>query len=73
MNNNMSFIVVCVSRVMADGNDDAADRGSLSDNNDDDITALNTEVAIDEIVSITMTSVSVITTNRFFIFILCSF
>jgi hypothetical protein len=58
---------------MADGNDDAADRGSLSDNNDDDITALNTEVAIDEIVSITMTSVSVITMNRFFIFILCSF
>lgn len=69
----MSFIVVCVSRVMADGNDAAADRGSLPDNNDDDITALNTEVAIDEIVSITMTSVSVITMNRFFIFILCSF
>lgn len=65
MNNNMSLILVSVLKGIMDG-------GSLLDSNDVDITKQNTEVAIDETVSVTMTSVSVITMSRFFIFILCS-
>jgi hypothetical protein len=74
MNNNMSLIVVSVLKgIMDGGNDASADSGSLLvDSNDVDITKQNTEVAIDETVSVTMTSVSVITMSRFFIFILCS-
>ncbi|HET7344989.1 MAG TPA: hypothetical protein VFJ05_03850 [Nitrososphaeraceae archaeon] len=74
MNNNMSLIVVSVSKVIIEcDNDTPADGSSLSGTNDADITKQNTEIAIDETVSIAMTSVSVITMNRFFIFTLCSF
>jgi hypothetical protein len=69
MNNNISFNVVSSSKgFIAGGKDDGG--SSLLDNNDDDTTALKTEDAIDETVSITMTSVSAITMNIFFIFIL---
>jgi hypothetical protein len=72
MNNNMSLIVVSVSKgIIECGND--APTGSLLDTNDADITKQNTEVAIDETVSIAITSVSIITMSRFFIFTLCSF
>ena len=49
----------------------AADDDLLGDNNNDDDAAaveLNTEVAIDEIVSITIAKVSVITMDNIFIF-----
>jgi hypothetical protein len=47
----------------------AADDDLLGDkNNDDDAVELNTEVAIDEIVSITIAKVSVITMDNIFIF-----
>jgi hypothetical protein len=74
MNNNMSLIVVSVSKgIIECGNDAPTDGGSLLDTNDADITKQNTEVAIDETVSIAITSVSIITMSRFFIFTLCSF
>src|SRR5918911_1193975 len=49
----------------------AADDDLLGDNNNDDddaVVELNTEVAIDEIVSITIAKVSVITMDNIFIF-----
>lgn len=79
----MSFIVVFVSKpIMISGDDDDLDPDActgacaaddlLDDNNnddaDDDAVELNTEVAIDEIVSITIAKVSVITMNNIFIF-----
>jgi hypothetical protein len=74
MNNNMSLIVVSVSKgIIECGNDAPTDGVSLLDTNDADITKQNTEVAIDETVSIAITSVSIITMSRFFIFTLCSF
>ena len=80
----MSFIVVFVSKpIMVSGDDDdldpdactgacAADDDLLGDNNNDDDDAaaveLNTEVTVDEIVSITIAKVSVITMDNIFIF-----
>ena len=62
----MSLIVVSVSKgIIECGNDAPTDGGSLLDTNDADITKQNTEVAIDE-------TVSIITMSRFFIFALCS-
>ena len=69
MNNNMSLIVVSVSKgIIECGNDAPTDGGSLLDTNDADITKQNTEVAIDETVSIAIASVSVITMSRLFTF-----
>jgi len=47
----------------------------VSRDDDDDAAAveLNTEVTVDEIVSITIAKVSVITMDNIFIFVLCSF
>ena len=74
MNNNMSLIVVSISKgIIECGKDAPTDGGSLLDTNDPDITKQNTEVAIDETVSIAIASVSVITMSRFFIFTLYSF
>jgi hypothetical protein len=71
MNNNMSLIVVSVlKRTIECGNDAPADSGSLFDTNDADMTKQNTDVAIDETVSIATISVNVITMSRFFIFTL---
>lgn len=80
----MSFIVVFVSkRIIVSGNDGdggddldpdactgacAADNLLGDNNNDDDAAELNAEVAIDEIISITIAKVSVITMNNVFIF-----
>lgn len=79
----MSFIVVFVSkRIIVSGNDGNGDDldpdactgacaadNLLGDNNkDDDAVELNAEVAIDEIISITIAKVSVITMNNVFIF-----
>jgi hypothetical protein len=67
----MSLIVVSVSKgIIERANDAPADGGSLLDTNDADMTKQNTEVAIDETVSIATTSVNVITMSRFFIFTL---
>jgi hypothetical protein len=74
MNNKMSLIVVSVSKgIIECGNDAPADGGSLLDTKDADMTKQNTEVAIDETVSIATTSVNAITRSKFFIFTLCSF
>jgi hypothetical protein len=71
MNNNMSLIVVSMSKGTIEcGNDAPADGGSLLDTNDADMTKQNTNVAIDETVSIATISVNVITMSRFFIFTL---
>ena len=78
----MSFIVVFVSkRIIVSGNDgddldpDACTGACVADNllgdnnnDDDDAAELNAEVAIDEIISITIAKVSVITMNNVFMF-----
>ena len=76
----ISFIVVFVSkRIIVSGDDDDLDPDAcngawaadnlLGDNNNDAAAAeLNAEVAIDEIISITIANVSVITMNNVFIF-----
>jgi hypothetical protein len=78
----MSFIVVFVSkRIIVSGNDGdddldpdvcagacTADNLLGDNNNDDDAAELNAKVAIDEIISITIAKVSVITMNNVFIF-----
>jgi hypothetical protein len=79
----MSFIVVFVSkRIIVSDDDDldpdactgaCADDNLLGDNNNDDAAELNAEVVIDEIISITIAKVSVITMDNIFIFVLCSF
>lgn len=80
----MSFIVVFVSkRIIVSGNDDGdgddldpdactgacvADNLPCDNNNDAAAAELNAEVAIDEIISITIAKVSVITMNNVFMF-----
>jgi hypothetical protein len=53
--------------------DDLLGDNNNNDDGDDDTVELNTEVTVDEIVSITIAKVSVITMDDIFIFVLCSF